>query len=354
MNKNKKIIKTLSICLASTFFIGTMEFTNPMVVEAAGVAVKEITPFDGVATLLNMTLDVDECLAAAESSQRALWGYTHLGIADVESGNLNVRETPDTSGKLVGKMAKGSACEVLELTDDGSWAHITSGEVEGYVSTEFLYIGADAKMRALELIKTVAVVNADALKVRDNASLEGGVLTQVPLGEELEVVETLGDWVKVSIDGEDAYVSADYVTVEEKLDTAITMSELLYGQGVSDLRVDIVEYAKQFVGNPYVWGGTSLTKGADCSGFVLAVYKHFGISVSHSSRAQAGEGKKITVSELQPGDLVFYANSSGTINHVAMYIGGSRVIHASSPKTGIKTSNYNYRTPVKYVSMIKE
>lgn len=354
MHNNRKKARTLCTCLVGTFIIGMMEITSPMIAEAKNVAIRDVTPFDGVATLFNMDLDIEECLAAAESSRGALWGYTNLGIADVESGNLNVRETPDTGGKLVGKMAKGSACEVLDITEDGCWAHITSGEVEGYVSTEFLYIGADAKMRALELIKTVAVVNADALKVRDDASLDGAVLTQVPMGEELDVVEVLGDWVKVSIDGEDAYVASEYVTVQEKLDTAITMSELLYGQGVSDLRVDIVEYAKQFVGNPYVWGGTSLTKGADCSGFVYAVFKHFGISVSHSSRAQASEGTKITASDLQPGDLVFYANSSGTINHVAMYIGGGKVIHASSPKTGIKISNYKYRTPVKYVRIIQE
>ena len=115
-----------------------------------------------------------------------------------------------------------------------------------------------------------------------------------------------------------------------------------------------MEYAKQFLGNPYVWGGTSLTKGADCSGFVLSVFKKYGITLSHSSRAQANEGTKIKISELQPGDLVFYANSSGTINHVALYIGGGQVIHASSPKTGIKISKYNYRTPVKAVSVIDD
>ncbi len=350
MKKNR-----LGLFLTGSLLAGSIMLNSKMLVQASGnVAVRDITPFAGAASLFNMDLDLEECLKAAESSQGALWGYTNLGIADVESGNLNVRVTPDTGGKLVGKMAKGSACEVLELTEDGSWAHITSGEVEGYVSTEFLYIGADAKMRALELIKTVAVVKADALKVRDEASMDGAVLTQVPLDEELDVVEVLDDWVKVSIDGEDAYVSAEYVTIEEKLDTAITMSELLYGQGVSDLRVDIVEYAKQFVGNPYVWGGTSLTKGADCSGFVLSVYKKFGITLSHSSKAQANEGTKITASELQPGDLVFYANSSGTINHVAMYIGGGRVIHASSAKTGIKISKYKYRTPVKYVSILRD
>ena len=105
-------------------------------------------------------------------------------------------------------------------------------------------------------------------------------------------------------------------------------------------RVDLVEYAKQFVGNPYVWGGTSLTKGADCSGFVLSVFKKYGITLSHSSRAQANEGTKISASELKPGDLVFYGNGKGNINHVAIYIGGGQVIHASSPKTGIKISSY--------------
>ncbi len=354
MNKNRKIVCTMGICALSLILAGEVEKRFVWETRAAEmVSVQDVTPYAGVATLFNMTLNEQECLAAAELSHGAFWGYTNLGIADVESGNLNVRETPDLNGKLVGKMPKGSACEILYRTDDG-WAYITSGEVEGYVSTEFLYSGADAKMRALELIRTVAVVNTDSLKVRDEPSLDGAVLTQVPLGEELEVVEELGEWVKVNIDGDDAYVSSEYVSVEEKLDTAVTMSQLRYGQGVSDLRVDIVEYAKQFLGNPYVWGGTSLSKGADCSGFVLSVYKKFNISLSHSSRAQAGEGTKISASDLQPGDLVFYANSSGTINHVAMYIGGGQVIHASSPTTGIKISNYKYRTPVKFVSILRE
>ena len=354
MNKNRKIVCTMGICAVSLLLAGSVERRFVWETKAAEmVAVQDVTPYAGVATLFNMTLNEQECLTAAELSHGAFWGYTNLGIADVESGNLNVRQTPDLDGKLVGKMPKGSACEILSKTDDG-WAYIISGDVEGYVSTEFLYSGADAKMRALELIRTVAVVNADSLKVRDEPSLDGAVLTQVPLGEELEVVEELGDWVKVKIDSDDAYVSAEFVSVEEKLDTAVTMSQLRYGQGVSDLRVDIVEYAKQFLGNPYVWGGTSLSKGADCSGFVLSVYKKFGISLSHSSKAQAGEGTKISANDLQPGDLIFYANSSGSINHVAMYIGGGQVIHASSPSTGIKISNYKYRTPVKFVSILRE
>lgn len=326
---------------------------SPMQAMAAETMVaKNVLQTAGAGILLSSTKTAEEYIAIAEEAKGASWGYTNLGIANVESGNLNIRENPSTDGKMVGKLPKNAACEVLETAD--GWAHITSGEVEGYVSLDYLMTGPDAILAAKDLARTVARVTTDGVNVRDGASLDSAVLTQVPEGEELEHIETLGEWVKVSIDGEEAYISSDFVEVEARLDTAITMTELLYGMGVSDVRVDLVEYAKQFVGNPYVWGGTSLTKGADCSGFVLSVFKNYGITLSHSSRAQANEGTKISASELKPGDLVFYANSSGTINHVAIYIGGGQVIHASSPKTGIKISKYNYRTPVKCVRVIND
>lgn len=306
----------------------------------------------GVASIMEQkNFTTEEYVALAEQAKGALWGYTDIGIANVESGNLNVRAEASKEGKLVGKLPKNAACEVLETLD--GWAHIQSGEVEGYVSLDYLLTGPDAKIRAKELVHTVVVAQVDGLNVREEPSTNSKVMTQVLKGEELEFVETLADgWIKVSLDGVEAYVSEEYVTVEETLDTAITMTELLYGQGVSDLRVDLVEYAKQFVGNPYVWGGTSLTKGADCSGFVMSVFKKFNINLSRTSRAQANDGKKIKFSDMKPGDLVFYADGSGTINHVAIYIGGGKVIQASSPTTGIKISKYNYRTPVKAVRVI--
>lgn len=337
--------KQLAVVSAGLVFALCLE---PMQVWAA----ESIMPNAGIASMLEAKLSTEEYIEAAEQAQGACWGYTNIGIANVESGNLNVRETPSTDGKLVGKMPKNSACEVLEMLD--GWAHIKSGEVDGYVSLDYLLTGPDAILKANEIVRTVVIVNTDGLNVREQPSTDSAVLTQVLQGEELEYVETADEWITVSIDGDVAFVSAQFVTVEEKLDTAITMTELLYGVGVSDVRVELVEYAKQFLGNPYVWGGTSLTKGADCSGFVLSVFKQFGVTLSHSSRAQANEGKKISASDLQPGDLVFYGNSSGTINHVALYIGGGQVIHASSPSTGIRISKYNYRTPVKYVDILQD
>ena len=339
-NKGVAVISaSLVLCLAMEP-VSLLAAENQTVLQAAGVS-----------SILENTLSIEEYIQAAEDAKGAMWGYTNLGIANVESGNLNVRKEPSTDAKLVGKMPKDAACEVVSTVD--GWAQIQSGEVEGYVSLEFLLTGPDAKLKANELVRTVATVQTDSLNVRAEANTESTVYTQVPKGEELEYVETLDNgWIKISLDGEDAYVSAEFVTVEEKLDTAITMTELLYGEGVSDVRVDLVEYAKQFLGNPYVWGGTSLTKGADCSGFVLSVFKKYGVKLSHHSGTQAKEGTKISTSELLPGDLVFYANSKGTINHVAIYIGGGQVIHASSPKTGIKISKYNYRTPVKCVRVL--
>lgn len=271
------------------------------------------------------------------------WGYTNLGIAHVEN-HLNIRQEPNESGKLIGKLPKDAACEILDIDENG-WAHIKSGKVDGYCSTEFLYMGEDAIARGRKVASMIAVVNTQTLKVREEPNTDSVVITLIPQEEELEVVEIMDNgWVKFLLDDEEAYVSGDYVDVEERLEKAVTLTELMYGQGVSNVRVDLVQYAKQFVGNPYVWGGTSLTKGADCSGFTLSIYKKYGVSLPHHAASQAQMGTKVDYNSAQPGDLVFYAKN-GRINHVAIYIGNGQVIHASSPKTGIKISSWNYRTP---------
>lgn len=302
----------------------------------------------GALALLESEKTAEEYKVAAKQAEGALWGYTNLGISNVED-NLNIRQTPDESGKLIGKLPKNAACELV--TEEGEWTYIKSGKVEGYVKSEFLLDGWEAKKRAAEQLSKVAVVNTTSLKVREQPNTECEVITLVPNGEELEVVEELDDWVKIMIDEEENYVSAEFVNIEEKLGSAITLTELLYGQGVSDVRVELCQYAKQFVGNPYVWGGTNLTKGADCSGFVLSVFKKYGVSLPRTSGSQSNVGTKISMAEAQPGDLIFYAKG-GRINHVAIYIGGGQVIHASSPKTGIKISKYNYRTPAKVVRIL--
>lgn len=337
----------------------TMFFSTPLSVRATEMgaadaqdSIEEETELltAGVGDLFTSVLTKDEYTEIAQRAKGALWGYTELGICNVQENNLNIRKEPDESGKLVGKLPKNAACEII--SSENGWAYIKSGKVEGYVKEEYLSTGYEAKKKGEELASALAVATADALNIREEPSTDAEIITQVAAGEALDIVEIRDDgWIKVYLDDEEVYVSGEYVEVKSDLATAITMTELLYGQGVSDVRVDLCQYAKQFLGNPYVWGGTSLTSGADCSGFVLSVFSKYGVSLPHSSRAQANQGASISASELKPGDLVFYAKG-GTINHVAIYIGGGQVIHASSPKTGIKISPYNYRTPHKMVRVL--
>ena len=315
--------------------------------ESAMEILEEDTIGSGMILIADKT--AEDYALAYERAKNANWGYTNLGISNV-SDNLNIRAIAAEDGRLVGKLPKDAACEVIDMDD--TWAHIQSGEVDGYVSRDYLLTGVPAKFRAEELAVTVATVTTDSLKVRAEANTDSEVITLVPRGEELEVSAVEGDWVKVFLDDDEEYVSGEYVEVSAELGTAITMSELLYGQGISDVRVDICQYAKEFLGNPYVWGGTSLTKGADCSGFVLSVFKKYGVTLPHSSRAQANCGTTIKVSEAKPGDLIFYGKGK-TINHVAIYIGGGQVIHASNPRTGIRISKVSYRSPFKAVRILQ-
>ena len=158
----------------------------------------------------------------------------------------------------------------------------------------------------------------------------------------------LSNWVCISIDNDKAFVSKEYVDIMYTLNRAVLVGELVGGgsSGVSSGRASIVEYAKKFLGNRYVWGGTSLTNGTDCSGFTMGVFRNFGYSLPRTSGAQANATRTISSSDAKPGDLFFYSNGS-RVNHVAIYIGNGMIIHASNPKSGIKISNAYYRKPVK-------
>ncbi|HAK57764.1 MAG TPA: hydrolase [Lachnospiraceae bacterium] len=295
----------------------------------------------GIGTILDTIMTEEEYLNAAGDTSLS-FGYSNLGVSNVEN-HLNVREAPSTESKLVGKMSNNNGCEIVEA--DGEWYHIISGTVEGYVHSDYLLTGAKAIIRANEVVTKTAKATEGGLRVRSEPNTDSEIITTMGEGERLEVLEELEGWIKVSLDDEEAYISADYAVVEEELDTAITMTELLYGEGVSDVRVDLCQYAKEFLGNRYVWGGASLTKGTDCSGFTMSVFKHFGISLPRTSSSQSTVGKKISWKDAKAGDLIFYGSGSH-VSHVALCIGGGRVVHASNPSTGIKTSPINYRTPI--------
>ncbi len=280
-----------------------------------------------------------------EESVAKLCGYENLGMSNISEGNLNIRKKATTDSKIVGKMTKNNACEILGTKDD--WTKIKSGSVTGYVKSEYLYTGDDAIKVAEKAVITVATVNTTTLRVRKKPSVDSSVVSLVGEGEDLTVEKIVDDWYKVEVDDEKGYISGDFVDISQKLPTASSIKELNQSSAdaASSTGMSLVQYALQFVGNRYVWGGTSLTNGVDCSGFTMQVYAHYGISLPHHAASQPGYGRRVSASEAQPGDLFFYS-SGGGINHVAIYIGNGQVVHASNPRTGIKISNAYYRTPV--------
>lgn len=320
--------------------------------------------------------------------------YENLGVSNV-SNYLNVRDkASERDGKIIAKLPSNAGCDILETTDDG-WYKIRSGKITGYVKSEYILTGQQAEDKAMQVAKLMAIANTDGVNVRSEPNTESSIWTQIASSEKFLVASQQDGWVEIELDDSTAFISSDYVDVKYGLNEAIPYTPVVEapakgngstgsskpsggttskpGKGgsskpsggsandgaagssagsVSSKRAQIANYAVQFVGNPYVWGGTSLTNGADCSGFTMSVMAHFGVSLPHSSSAQAGCGKSIKSSQMRPGDLVFYSGSGGGINHVALYIGNGQVVHASSKRTGIKISSWNYRSPSKIVNVL--
>jgi cell wall-associated NlpC family hydrolase len=289
----------------------------------------------------------------------ALNQYDNLVISKVNN-YLNIRSSADTSSSsnIIGKFPSKAAGEILETLD--GWYKIKSGSITGYITADpqYVAVGQEAKDLALQSATLMAIVNTDMLNVRAEPNTDSTIWTQISKEERYNVVAQLDGWVQIELDtgdsssGEDsdkAYISTrdNNVDVRYALTEAIKFSPLEEkANQQSSLRSKLVNYALQFVGGRYVWGGTDPHTGADCSGFVQYVYRHVaGVSLPRVSRDQANSGTAVNSSQMQPGDLIFYTNSKGTVNHVAMYIGNGQVVHAASRKSGIKISTWNYRKP---------
>lgn len=360
----------------------TEEVASPFLRSGSGVTVTSVEITDSE--------EVDTQDEAGEVNVKDLisnLNYDRLGIAKVDNW-LNIREKPGTDAKIVGKLPKNAGCNIYGITKDG-WAKIKSGNVIGYVSSEYLVMDEEAEAYALEVGTLVATVKTTTLNARFVPSTDSAKYTLVPEGEDLEVFrenlkasfvekfidkyfqgedkryiaevdqdamyDQLDDWLCVKVDDERVFVSKEFVDISYQLKKAVAVKELSENQstGVTSTRVSMVEYAKQFLGNPYVWGGTSLTNGTDCSGFTMSIYAHFGYYLPRTSAEQASYTRSVSSSDVRPGDLFFYGKGS-SVGHVAMYIGNGLVIHASNKRDGIKISNAYYRTPIKIGRVIND
>ncbi len=346
-------------------------------------------PFENVATQQETTEEkvIEETVIATTTktvsqmdrkleAKREEEGFKSLVIAKVND-YVNVRSIPSEEGEILGKLYDKSVGEFI--SEEDGWYEITSGSVTGYVKAEYCVTGEDAVELAKKVGTRIATVTTTTLKVREEPSLDATVLGLVPIDDQLLVTEELDGWVKVNIEEGDGYVSLDYVTLstefvkaESKEEEAARLAKeeaerkaaqeaaakaareassksssknesyeapVFATGGGSALGQSVADFACQFVGNPYVWGGTSLTNGADCSGFVMSVYQNFGVSLPHSSSADRSVGSAVNgIENAQPGDIVCYSG------HVAIYIGNGQIVHASTAKTGIIISNATYRS----------
>ena len=303
--------------------------------------------------------------------------YSRLGIASKVDTYLNVRSKPSEKSKIVGKMTKNAGCHIYKVKK--GWAKMVSGKVEGWVKAKYIVTDERAEQLATKVGRECVEINTNSLRVRALPTTSAPIYSIVSEDEEFvirkkhvtmnfinkiikkqkiskEFIERAGgmeaiqanldNWICITVDNEYAFVAKEFITEQYSLKRAVKVSTLSANSsdGVSSSQVSIAEYAKQFLGNRYVWGGASLTGGTDCSGFTMSLYAKYGHSLPHNAAAQASVTR--SVSSPQPGDLFFYSNGS-RINHVAMYIGNGLVIHASNPSDGIKISNAYYRHPVK-------
>lgn len=298
---------------------------------------------------------------ASEAAASPVMDFTGKAIVTA-SGSVNIRQSGDVNAAKVGTIDAGGLVNIVEKGD--TWSRITSGNVDGYIRNDLLAFEGDAASYASANLSKVAVVNTAALKLRSAASTDSESITLLAQGESYPIVETGDAWTKIQLDTVTGYVKNEYITISYNMPTAkavsapaqdttdTTTTEAPTTEAptteaptteapvteapTSDLGQQIANFACQFVGNPYVWGGTSLTNGADCSGFVQSVYAHFGVSLPRTTYDMVNSGYAVSYEEALPGDLILYDG------HVGLYMGDGTIVNAMNEADGIGICSATY------------
>ncbi len=354
---------------------GTIDFTQPTTpvadTQVPASSPTDVTPVDSA----DVAAQAPDAQPAAPVSK-----YADMGIS-IADNYVNIRSEASTDGEIVGKLYQGAAATITDTK--GDWVKIKSGSVKGYIMKEYLAIGEEAEKLEGKYGKKIATVaNTPTIRFREKPNTESRTLGLFAEGLSYEVLGEKNNFAKVVVGGTKGYMSLEYLEVETKFAKAVSLEEEQraaqeaaeeeaaanrqnnnnsnsgnsgsssgsssgsgssgasnnndddYSGGVNGY--DVVAYAKRFLGNPYVYGGNSLTRGTDCSGFTKLVYAHFGYRLNRSSGGQRSDGKRVSLSNLKVGDLITYPG------HVAIYIGGGNIIHASNRNTGIIITSMYY------------
>lgn len=353
-------------------------------------------PTAGIEAVLNGCYDLEDSFRSRVYPVRTDEGeYLNRAFSNV-SGYTYIRKSPEETKEWIGKLYEDSTVTIMAY--DGDWARIQSGSVEGYVPVQFLYTGDEARQHESEFQKHAATVTADILNVRESQGTDAEILSQIPENTICEVTgSSVGGWYPIKTEETEGWVCVEYVKIdtyysyaeskeeeEARILAAGAEKQAAYSanadengenpdntnnieetqsdqissgqngsitdasqgmQGNAAVRETlqqgtmgqaVIDFACQFIGNPYVWGGTSLTEGADCSGFVQSVYAHFGISLPRTTWDMESVGTEVSYEQAMPGDLILYDG------HVGLYMGDGNIVNAMNEQDGIGICSAEY------------
>ena len=294
--------------------------------------------------------------AASDSTQQTTEKKQETKETVYATAGVNIRAKASADADVIGTLIAGYS--ITRTSDSNGWSKVDYNGQTGYIKSDYL---TTTKPQVTESNQTSSSSNTSSSKsdieeVKETVYATAGVNIRAKASADADKIGTLAaggsitrtgktssGWSRVDYNGQTGYIKSDYLTTTKPTVTSNTTASSTSSS--SSLGQQIADFAVQYVGYPYVYGGNSLTNGVDCSGFTQQVYLHFGYSIPRRASIQATVGTSVAISDLQPGDLVFYGDSEG-VGHVVIYIGNGKVVHASTPSKGIIISDLYYRTPM--------